>query len=58
MLACFVVVWAGGVVIAYLVYFGVYVVQSINEIEKTTTKLATMLERDIKDTAKLMEAIK
>ena len=50
--------WAAGFIVAYLISFGTYVVQTFNRLERTDAKLTTLLERDIKDTAKLMERIK
>ena len=50
--------WAGGIIIAYGVTFGVYVFQTLADLQRTNAKITTMLERDMKDTAKLMERTK
>ena len=50
--------WAGGIVIVYGVTFGVYVFQTLADLQRTNAKITTMLERDMKDTAKLMERTK
>lgn len=47
--------WVGGFVIMYSVTFGSYVVNSINKLSSTNVKIVQMLNRDIKDTAKLMK---
>jgi len=50
--------WAAGLTVGYLITFGTYVVQTFNKLERTDAKITTLLERDIRDTAKLMERIK
>ena len=50
--------WAGGLLITFLVAFGTYVVQTFNKLEQTDAKISVLLERDIKDVAKLMERTK
>ena len=45
--------WVGGFVIMYSVTFGSYVVNSINKLNSSGVKVAQMLNRDIKDTARL-----
>ncbi len=47
--------WVGGFVIMYSITFGSYVVDSINKLSNTNVKIVQMLNRDIKDTAKLMK---
>jgi len=49
--------WVVGIIVAYSVMFGTYVVQSINGLNTTNTKIASMLARDIKDTDKLMRLV-
>jgi len=48
--------WAVGLIIAYSIMFGTYVVQSINTLDRSNTKIISMLTRDMKDTDKLMKA--
>ena len=50
--------WSAALVVGYLISFGTYVVQTFNKLERTDAKITTLLERDIKDTARLMERIK
>jgi len=47
--------WAVGLIIAYSIMFGTYVVQSINTLDKSNTKIISMLTRDMKDTDQLMK---
>ena len=49
--------WIAGVIIMYSVTFGSYVVNSINKLNNINVKVTQMLNRDIKDTAKLMKLI-
>jgi hypothetical protein len=50
--------WGIGVLIAYSITFGTYVVQSIGGLSQTDARVLTLLERDIRDTAILMEHLK
>ena len=47
--------WAAGLIVAYSIMFGTYVVQSINGLNSTNTRITSMLNRDVKDTDKLMK---
>jgi len=49
--------WAVGLIVAYSIMFGTYVVQSINGLNNTNTKVLSMLNRDMKDTDKLMKLV-
>jgi len=49
--------WVVGLIIAYSVMFGTYVVQAINAINNVNTEIASTLSRDIKDTGKLMDVV-
>jgi len=46
------------VIAGYMVIFGTYVTQTLNGLDKTNAKLTTLIERDIKDVAWLMEKSK
>ena len=50
--------WSAGFIVAYLISFGTYVVQTFNRLERTDAKISTLLERDVKDIAKIMERIR
>jgi len=50
--------WVVGLIIAYSIAFGSYVVQTFNQVDKTMTRITALLERDIKDTASLMGSSK
>ena len=50
--------WFVGLLMPVLIAFGSYVVVTFAKIERTNTELGTLLKRDIKDTARLMERIK
>jgi len=46
--------WLVGIIIAYSIAFGTYVVQTFNQFDKTRARITTLLERDLKDTEALM----
>jgi len=50
--------WGVGILIAYSITFGTYVVQSISGLTQTDARVLTLLERDIRDTAILMDNLK
>ena len=50
--------WGVGIIVAYSITFGTYVSQSISGLSRTDARVLTLLERDIRDTAKLMEHTK
>lgn len=47
--------WVTGLLVAYSIMFGTYIVTSINKLNSTDVKTLSMLNRNIKDTDKLME---
>ena len=49
--------WATGLLIAYSITFGTYIVNSINKLNSTDVKTLSMLGRDMKDTEKLMKLV-
>jgi len=50
--------WVTGIIIAYSITFGSYVVQTFSVLDKTNTRITALLERDMKDTEELMTQIK
>ncbi len=50
--------WFVGLLMPALIAFGSYVVVMFAKLERTDAEITTLLKRDIKDTAKLMERIK
>jgi len=46
--------WAIAIFIGYTITFGTYIVNSINALHSTDVKTLSMLNRDMKDTSKLM----
>jgi len=50
--------WFVGLIIAYSIAFGSYVVQTFNQFDKTNARITALLERDLKDTEALMRARK
>jgi len=49
--------WVTGLLIAYSITFGTYIVNSINTLHSTDVKTLARLNRDIKDTARLMKLV-
>ena len=53
-----VIKWIAGLIVAYSVMFGTYVVQSFAMLEKTNARLIIKLDRDIEDTKKLTALVR
>ena len=49
--------WGVGILIAYSITFGTYIVRSISTLSSTDVKITAMLDRDVKDTEKLMKLV-
>ena len=49
--------WITGMIVAYSITFGTFIVQRLDNTSTEITKISSMLERDMKDTDKIMSLI-